>query len=119
MNGEDLSYDDFLQFIEDLSTPWPYSGPVTRIFLDALAVAIGELDLLPWEDRTSTRLLYGLKNRMEYRIDQSMKAPSIQETRDLLGRLAVVSAIYRHERLLDLGQPLLECSLEPPCRFHP
>ena len=39
---DELGYNDFLEYIEDLSRPWPFSDQAMRLFMDALAITLAD-----------------------------------------------------------------------------
>lgn len=115
---EDLSFSDWQAFIEDLSTPLPYSDPTIRIFIDAVAFAIAGVDFLPPEHRKTGELLRGVRMSGMARIDQAAGAPRTEEALHLLRLVAWKTVAYQHQRLMEMGQPLSQCPLNPPCQFH-
>lgn len=119
LEAGELNYRDFQALIEDLSTPLPYGDPTMRVFIDVVAFVLGGLDLLPPERRTATDLLLGLQIAGMSRLQQAVGAPRSEEYQGLLIEVLRKATLYQHQRLQDMGQPLPQCSWEPPCRFHP
>ena len=119
--SEDMPYEEFLAFINDLSEPIPGNTAVLQILLDAISSTIADLEFNRPESRTPEAFLVGVEARAQSRIKQvSLESTSLPaEAEEVVLALGKTVLRYRHERFFEMGQSLPRCSLKPPCRFHP
>ncbi len=81
----DLSDEERLNLLWDLSEPLPYDDSTIRIFIDAVAYVLGGFDLLPSERRTAADFFDGLQMVVASRVGQvPIQEPRIAELQDLI-----------------------------------
>ena len=114
--AEEMNYDDFLRFVDDLGQPLPYSQGTLLLLLDSLSILLAQ-----WgsEPRTAEWFLHGLETVAKLRSSQTAGISSTpQEIERLVTHLDYRATAYQHERFYESGMSLPHCPLVPPCRFH-
>ena len=87
-------------------------------YLDAVAIAIADLD----EQNPPSRTTDWLLSRVQQQLKRALVETESWEALDafnLYNSVVQATVAYRHQRRLEQGNPDPHCTLDPPCLNHP
>ena len=114
--AEEMNFDDFLRFIDDLGQPLPYSQGTLRLLLDSLSILVAQWGTGP---RTAEWFGKGLENIAKRRLSQVAGVSSSNEEIDrLIYQLGWQAVAYQHEWDFEREVSMDPCLLQPPCQYH-
>ena len=114
------AYDNWLAYLDRITdSSRTESERAMSLYLDAVSIALSEIDFLSAEERSTVDLLARIEFRLRQRVEDFGDIPNMDGM--LRMHMAVMRQVvaYQHRRLLREGRSVAECVLSEPCSYHP
>ena len=113
------AYDNWLAYLDRLTdSSHTESERAMKVYLDAISIALSEVDFLPPKEISTLHILARIQFRLEQRVEDFGGIANLDEMLRLHRAMMRQVVAYKHQRLQREGRPARECVLEEPCGYH-
>ena len=114
------AYDNWLAYLDRLTdSSRTESERALKLYLDAISIALSEVDFLPLKEISTLHILARIELRLRQRVKDFGDIPNIEGMLRMHMEMVRQTVAYKHRRLQLEGRALPECVLEEPCGYHP
>lgn len=114
------AYDNWLAYLDRLTdSRRTESERAMQLYLDAVSIALSEVDFLPRDKRTTLDLIERIGYRLRQRVQDFADIPNMGVMLGMHEAMMNQAVIYQHRRLMQEGRAAPECVLATPCGYHP
>ena len=114
------AYDNWLAYLDRLTdSSRTESERAMKLYLDAISIALSEMDFLPLKEISTLHLLARIELRLRQRVEDFGDIPNMEAMLRMHMEMVRQTVAYKHRRLQLEGRALRECVLSEPCSYHP
>ena len=114
------AYENWLAYLDRLTDPRrTESERAMKLYLDAVSMALSEVDFLPLKEISTIHILAKIERRLRQRVKDFRNIPNMDAMLRMHMEMVRQTVAYKHRRLQMEGRASPECVLEEPCGYHP